>query len=126
MAGGDRDVHGPRRPRGLRTRRHGPRSLAGAGPALNGTRAVSTRYEWHHACPGRPGRARRLRRGRAGRGRGARHHRRRLPRALTALVEAGKLRVEIAAALPLAEAAKANELGETNRTTGKIVLTVAH
>ncbi|MFB9630504.1 NADP-dependent oxidoreductase [Nonomuraea helvata] len=47
-------------------------------------------------------------------------------RALAALVEAGKLRVEIAAVLPLAEAAKAHELGETNRTTGKIVLTVAH
>ncbi|MEV4107106.1 NADP-dependent oxidoreductase [Nonomuraea sp. NPDC049695] len=47
-------------------------------------------------------------------------------RALAALVEAGRLRVEIAAALPLAEAAKAHELGETNRTTGKIVLTVAH
>ncbi|MEQ4718971.1 NADP-dependent oxidoreductase [Nonomuraea sp. B19D2] len=47
-------------------------------------------------------------------------------RALAALVEAGRLRVEIAAALPLAEAAKAHELGETNRTTGKIVLTVVH
>ncbi|MEU6721462.1 NADP-dependent oxidoreductase [Nonomuraea sp. NPDC046802] len=45
-------------------------------------------------------------------------------RALAALVEAGKLRVEIAAALPLAEAAKAHELGETNRVTGKIVITV--
>ncbi|MFB4277364.1 NADP-dependent oxidoreductase [Nonomuraea sp. MTCD27] len=47
-------------------------------------------------------------------------------RALAALVEAGRLRAEIAAALPLAEAAKAHELGETNRTTGKIVLTVPH
>ncbi|MDX3102756.1 NADP-dependent oxidoreductase [Nonomuraea angiospora] len=47
-------------------------------------------------------------------------------RALAALVEAGRLRVEIAAALPLAEAAKAHELGETNRVTGKIVLTVPH
>ncbi|MEV0378410.1 NADP-dependent oxidoreductase [Nonomuraea sp. NPDC050643] len=47
-------------------------------------------------------------------------------RALAALAEAGRLRVEIAAALPLAEAVKAHELGETNRTTGKIVLTVPH
>ncbi|MFC7592968.1 NADP-dependent oxidoreductase [Nonomuraea antimicrobica] len=47
-------------------------------------------------------------------------------RALAALVEAGRLRPEIAAVLPLAEAAKAHELGETNRTTGKIVLTVPH
>ncbi|MFI9843485.1 NADP-dependent oxidoreductase [Nonomuraea sp. NPDC051941] len=47
-------------------------------------------------------------------------------RALAALVEAGRLRAEIAAALPLAEAAKAHELGETNRVTGKIVLTVSH
>ncbi len=45
-------------------------------------------------------------------------------RALAALVEAGKLRAEIAAAVPLAEAAKAHELGETNRTSGKIVLTI--
>jgi NADPH:quinone reductase-like Zn-dependent oxidoreductase len=45
-------------------------------------------------------------------------------RALAALMEAGKLRAEIAATVPLAEAAKAHELGETNRTTGKIVLTV--
>ncbi|MFI7449148.1 NADP-dependent oxidoreductase [Nonomuraea sp. NPDC049714] len=45
-------------------------------------------------------------------------------RALAALMEAGKLHAEIAAAVPLAEAAKAHELGETNRTTGKIVLTV--
>ncbi|MFG1704528.1 NADP-dependent oxidoreductase [Nonomuraea sp. M3C6] len=47
-------------------------------------------------------------------------------RALAALMEAGRLRAEIAAVLPLAEAAKAHELGETNRTTGKIVLTVPH
>ncbi|MFI7128347.1 NADP-dependent oxidoreductase [Nonomuraea sp. NPDC050153] len=45
-------------------------------------------------------------------------------RALAALAEAGRLRAEVAAALPLAEAAKAHELGETNRVTGKIVLTV--
>ncbi|KAB8193856.1 zinc-binding dehydrogenase [Nonomuraea phyllanthi] len=47
-------------------------------------------------------------------------------RALAALIEAERLRAEIAATLPLAEAAKAHELGETNRTTGKIVLTVPH
>ncbi|WP_127941158.1 NADP-dependent oxidoreductase [Nonomuraea polychroma] len=47
-------------------------------------------------------------------------------RAIAALAEAGRLRVEVAAALPLADAAKAHELGETNRTTGKIVLTVPH
>jgi NADPH:quinone reductase-like Zn-dependent oxidoreductase len=47
-------------------------------------------------------------------------------RAIAALVAAGRLRVEIAAVLPLAEAAKAHELGETGHTTGKIVLTVPH
>ncbi|WP_188191911.1 NADP-dependent oxidoreductase [Nonomuraea sp. SYSU D8015] len=45
-------------------------------------------------------------------------------RAIAALVEAGRMRVEVAAVLPLAEAAKAHELGETSRTTGKIVLSV--
>ncbi|HEX4811807.1 MAG TPA: NADP-dependent oxidoreductase, partial [Nonomuraea sp.] len=45
-------------------------------------------------------------------------------RAIAALAEAGRLRVEIAAVLPLAEAARAHELGETGRTAGKIVLTV--
>ncbi|MFC4887598.1 NADP-dependent oxidoreductase [Streptomyces beijiangensis] len=44
---------------------------------------------------------------------------------ITALVEAGKLRVAIDTVLPLAEAAKAHEIGESGRTTGKIVLTVA-
>lgn len=47
-------------------------------------------------------------------------------RALAALLEAGRLRPEVAAVLPLEEAAKAHELGETGRTTGKIVLTVPH
>jgi NADPH:quinone reductase-like Zn-dependent oxidoreductase len=47
-------------------------------------------------------------------------------RAIAALVEAGRLRVEVAAVLPLEDAPKAHELGETNRTTGKIVLTVPH
>jgi NADPH:quinone reductase-like Zn-dependent oxidoreductase len=44
--------------------------------------------------------------------------------AIKDLVESGKLRVEIADVLPLAEAARAHELGESNRTTGKIVLQV--
>ncbi|MBT2385861.1 NADP-dependent oxidoreductase [Streptomyces sp. ISL-11] len=45
-------------------------------------------------------------------------------RGITELVESGRLRTEIAAVLPLVEAAKAHELGETGRTSGKIVLTV--
>ncbi|GGX80313.1 NADP-dependent oxidoreductase [Streptomyces hiroshimensis] len=45
-------------------------------------------------------------------------------RGISELVESGRLRTEIAAVLPLAEAAKAHELGETGRTAGKIVLTV--
>ncbi|NUR83986.1 MAG: NADP-dependent oxidoreductase [Nonomuraea sp.] len=44
-------------------------------------------------------------------------------KAIAALVSAGRLRVQVAAALPLAEAARAHELGETNRTAGKLVLT---
>ncbi|MCO5991238.1 NADP-dependent oxidoreductase [Actinoallomurus spadix] len=43
---------------------------------------------------------------------------------IAALVEAGRLRAEIDSVFPLEEAAKAHERGETNRTTGKIVLTV--
>lgn len=46
--------------------------------------------------------------------------------AIAGLVEAGKLRAEIDTVFPLEQAAKAHELGETGRTTGKIVLTVAH
>ncbi|MGK5630323.1 NADP-dependent oxidoreductase [Streptomyces sp. URMC 123] len=45
-------------------------------------------------------------------------------RAIADLAEAGKLRAHIAEALPLAEAAKAHALGETGRTTGKLVLVV--
>ncbi|GAA1306919.1 NADPH:quinone reductase [Planotetraspora silvatica] len=45
-------------------------------------------------------------------------------KAIAALVEAGRLRVEIDTVLPLEQAAKAHERGETGRTTGKIVLTV--
>ena len=43
---------------------------------------------------------------------------------IAALVEAGRIRVEIETVLPLAEARKAHELGETGRTKGKIVLSV--
>jgi len=42
--------------------------------------------------------------------------------ALADLVEKGQLRVVIDSVFPLAEAAKAHELGEGGRTTGKIVL----
>ncbi|MGW1378385.1 NADP-dependent oxidoreductase [Streptomyces sp. NPDC002446] len=45
-------------------------------------------------------------------------------RAIADLAEAGKLRVHVDAVLPLSEAAKAHALGETNRTSGKLVLTV--
>ncbi|TDD22740.1 hypothetical protein E1294_11060 [Nonomuraea diastatica] len=40
------------------------------------------------------------------------------------LVEAGRLRAEVDTVLPFEQAAKAHELGETGRTTGKIVFTV--
>ncbi|CAL9664868.1 NADP-dependent oxidoreductase [Streptomyces sp. enrichment culture] len=40
------------------------------------------------------------------------------------LVESGKLRATIAETFPLAEAARAHALGETGRTTGKLVLVV--
>ncbi len=45
--------------------------------------------------------------------------------AVAGLVDSGKLRVAVDTVLPLEEAAKAHTLGETGRTTGKIVLTVA-
>ncbi|RKT85749.1 NADPH:quinone reductase [Saccharopolyspora antimicrobica] len=45
-------------------------------------------------------------------------------RAIADLVAKGQLRAEIAGTFPLAEAAKAHALGETNRTAGKLVLTV--
>ncbi|MHC3467249.1 NADP-dependent oxidoreductase [Streptomyces sp. 7R007] len=44
--------------------------------------------------------------------------------AIAALVEAGKLRATIAGTFPLADAAEAHRLGDTGRTTGKLVLTV--
>jgi NADPH:quinone reductase-like Zn-dependent oxidoreductase len=45
--------------------------------------------------------------------------------AIAELVEQGRLRAHIDATFPLADAAKAHAHGETDRTTGKIVLTVA-
>ncbi|MEU8431544.1 zinc-binding dehydrogenase [Streptomyces sp. NPDC029216] len=42
---------------------------------------------------------------------------------ITDLVERGGLRVAVDRVLPLAEAARAHELSESNRVTGKIVLT---
>ncbi|MFE2262335.1 NADP-dependent oxidoreductase [Streptomyces griseosporeus] len=45
-------------------------------------------------------------------------------RQIAELVEAGKLRAEIAGTFPLAEAAEAHRLGDTGRTTGKLVLTL--
>jgi NADPH:quinone reductase-like Zn-dependent oxidoreductase len=44
--------------------------------------------------------------------------------ALTELVDAGQLRVEVDTVLPLEEAAEAHRIGERGRTRGKIVLTV--
>lgn len=43
---------------------------------------------------------------------------------LTALIDAGKIRVRLSAMLPLEEAANAHEMMETGHTRGKIVLTV--
>lgn len=45
-------------------------------------------------------------------------------RAIADLAESGDLRAHVEATFPLAEAAKAHALGETGRTTGKIVLTM--
>lgn len=45
--------------------------------------------------------------------------------AVAELVEKGVVRAHVEATFPLAGAAEAHALGETNRTTGKIVLTVA-
>lgn len=42
---------------------------------------------------------------------------------LAAMVDAGQLRVEIDTVLPLAQAPRAHQIGETGRTRGKIVLT---
>lgn len=46
-------------------------------------------------------------------------------REITSLVDRGLLRPLVDTVLPLSEAARAHELGEQGRTTGKIVLTVA-
>ncbi|MFF7970082.1 zinc-binding dehydrogenase [Streptomyces sp. NPDC007905] len=45
-------------------------------------------------------------------------------RAVADLVEQGRLRATIAGTFPLADAAEAHELGDTGRTTGKLVLLV--
>ncbi|MFJ3492252.1 NADP-dependent oxidoreductase [Streptomyces sp. NPDC086091] len=45
-------------------------------------------------------------------------------RRISELVEAGSLRATIAGTFPLADAAEAHALGDTGRTTGKLVLTV--
>ncbi|WP_340374259.1 NADP-dependent oxidoreductase [Streptomyces sp. SS7] len=45
-------------------------------------------------------------------------------REIAGLVEAGRLRATIAGTFPLADAAEAHRLGDTGRTTGKLVLTV--
>ncbi|MER6072642.1 NADP-dependent oxidoreductase [Streptomyces sp. NPDC001817] len=45
-------------------------------------------------------------------------------REIAQLAESGKLRATIAGTFPLAEAAKAHEVGDTGRTTGKLVLLV--
>jgi len=44
---------------------------------------------------------------------------------IAALIDAGTLHVEVEQVLPLAEAGRAHELGETNRTRGKLVLAVS-
>jgi NADPH:quinone reductase-like Zn-dependent oxidoreductase len=46
-------------------------------------------------------------------------------REIAALAERGALKPVVETVLPLAEAAKAHEIGEQGRTTGKIVLSVA-
>ncbi|WP_236594476.1 NADP-dependent oxidoreductase [Saccharothrix sp. 6-C] len=43
---------------------------------------------------------------------------------VAALVERGELRVVVAETFPLADVVKAHEVGEANRTTGKLVLTI--
>ncbi|QHC22981.1 NADP-dependent oxidoreductase [Streptomyces sp. GS7] len=43
-------------------------------------------------------------------------------KAIAELAEVGALRAEVAGTFPMAQAAKAHELGETNRTAGKLVL----
>lgn len=44
---------------------------------------------------------------------------------IAALIDEGKVKIEVAEVLPLAEAARAHELSETGHTRGKIVLKVA-
>ncbi|GAA1085053.1 NADP-dependent oxidoreductase [Streptomyces javensis] len=45
-------------------------------------------------------------------------------RAIAELVERGRLRAHVSGTFPLAEGARAHVLGETGRTTGKLVITV--
>jgi NADPH:quinone reductase-like Zn-dependent oxidoreductase len=45
-------------------------------------------------------------------------------RAIADLVDRGRLRAHVSATFPLAEGARAHVLGETGRTTGKLVITV--
>ncbi|WP_439378790.1 zinc-binding dehydrogenase [Amycolatopsis lexingtonensis] len=45
-------------------------------------------------------------------------------RAVAELAGQGKLRAHIAGTFPLADGARAHALGETGRTTGKLVITV--
>jgi NADPH:quinone reductase-like Zn-dependent oxidoreductase len=47
-----------------------------------------------------------------------------ISKAIAELVEAGKLRPAIAGTFPLADAAEVHALGDTGRTTGRLVLTV--
>jgi NADPH:quinone reductase-like Zn-dependent oxidoreductase len=44
--------------------------------------------------------------------------------AIAELAELGRLRVHVAHTFPLAQAARAHELGETGQTQGKLVLTI--
>ncbi|WP_052229693.1 NADP-dependent oxidoreductase [Streptomyces sp. CT34] len=46
-------------------------------------------------------------------------------KAIAALVEEGALRATVAETFPMAQAAKAHEFGETNRTAGKLVLVMS-
>jgi NADPH2:quinone reductase len=55
---------------------------------------------------------------------GPRAHQGDILRECAALIEAGRLRIQIAHSLPLEQAARAHELIATGHTHGKIVLTL--